>query len=322
LEEQASVGWAINPSLKEAAEMSAGVDVDEGLVRRSLAQSEPVEYGLLVQALRGSPVVVNGQVSNFFTLSAQIASPSAMEALCRQVQIRVREATPTSPLAKSTSPVPPGSESMALVRLRPATVNQKPETPMALLAPVDIPQIYHRLVTLDQSRWFNSLLTRYCLCLLAQSLNEVLEGIRATAVPGSGSQGKATTSQAKDRIWAQIFPNEARTNPDCVSDRRAFDRRIARGRQWLTLVHRFGWGLLTLIPPDFSDSCFEKSLQQKNVLSSFMDHLGRRKPELEGMSRQAEELLCALLGGPLPEDVPQKSGDLLIWLQHRVASVV
>jgi hypothetical protein len=314
----ASIPEAIDRSLIEVVEMMVEQDKDNKLGKLSWGRMDPEEYQRLNTALQGSNEINARQINVFFSLSEQVADMSVIEALCRQLSLRQTQgasaAGRTDPdpaammIAKSGNP-------MALVKAgAPSTMYNDQHPALALLGCTDLPQLYHRLTSLDQSRWFNSLMARSALCVLAKELDQRLQLVQKESAPGQGNQGKAYMSRAKDQLWDQIFPNQARTDPQHNSERRAFDRRILRGRQWRHFVLRFGWGFLCLIPVDFPDTWLEKNLQQKNLLDAFMDHLARRQPKLSRMCQQGSVLMRALMGGELPPDIPFTPAELLEWL--------
>lgn len=310
----------IDRTLLEIAEMVLENETEGGPDKVSWAQREPEEYHRLSLALRGSRDSHPHNIAMMFSLSHQIADSSVMEVLCRQIVIRRSQTITADPPTENGPPyLPPRLPAQDALVKRAPTALQHPsrtvqEEAMSLLGCSTLPHLYQRLLAMDQSRWYNALTTRAGLSVLAIVLEQKHEEIQSASVPGRGQQGKAYMSRAKDALWQQIFPEQQRTDARHASERRAFDRRIAQGRQWRRMILRFGWAFLLFVPVSFPDSWFEKNLQHAATLEAFMDHLARSKRMLNRMCQRGAILLPALLGQPLPEDLPDDPADLEAWL--------
>ena len=306
----------IDRSLTQAVAMMVAEEGPDGDSGSNWAKTAPDEHRRLTDALSGSPALQQRQVQVFFSISEQIAGPSALEALCQQsIKLSRRESGGDDPLEARAN-----GRLLEVAGSGDATENRVVRTTAAdfleRVEGVDLPGLYHKLVSLDRSRWFNMFQTRFYLCMLASALEQVTLSLGNMETGDVGVRGKVRASDAKDRLWERLFPGLERMSAAHVSERRAFDRRIARGRQWNALVKRFGLGLLPLIPLEFPDSWLEKHLQQRTTLELFMDHLERRHPQIHLMTAQGEELMHALMRGTVPDKLPTEPGRMREWLMQ------
>ena len=238
-----------------------------------------------------------------------------MDTLCDQVkyiQQASRNTGSAAPLDSASEIHNSASSSMSLTAHEASAVASLSAKSGFLEEAEDIRIIYGELTCLTQGRWYNTILTRYHLCLLAMAFEKELQGLTEKGTQVGASRGKVRASSAKDSLWAKIFPGQSRTDVKHCRQARAFDRRILCAQRWALLTASFGLGLILLVPMEFPDSWLERLPPEVTAL--LRDYLAARHPAIGSMSVKARLLLRGLLESRMPTVVPTEATKMQAWL--------
>ena len=183
-----------------------------------------------------------------------------------------------------------------------------------LLQSQEIAVLYGQIEALDASRYAQALKLRVHLANLAQLFDQEVSRTRPVSGGRPDPWHKSGISNAKDKLFSLVMPGADRREANWATEAGRFERRLERGRRWLSLCRAFGWGVLVMVPGGFPESRWHREVGSEALEEIFFGFVKLRYPRWFNPDRALAILLGVMNGERLPS-APRERVMLEDWVR-------